>query len=166
VRSLETAFQKSLTLLAAFGGIVLFLTALLIPVNVVLRACCRTSIFGLLDAVEYGLMATTFLAAPWVLMKNAHVAVDIAAMVLPCGPRRLLARAVNLFGMALSLVLFWYALQALQVSAARGSMIRKAFVIPEWWTLLAPVVCGALLSLEFLRRAVRRDVEDRPPTGL
>ena len=78
-------------------ALILALTAILIPLNVGLRACCRTSLFGLLDAVEYGLMATTFLAAPWVLSKNAPVAVDIATLALPEGPRRALRRIVCVY---------------------------------------------------------------------
>lgn len=165
--TIQSAFDRLLALLAGAGAAVFALTALLIPVNVVLRACCRTSLFGLLDAVEYGLLATTFLAAPWVLARNAHVTVDIATIGLPARPRRMLDLVVNSLGALLSAVLAWYALAALLISHGRGSVILTAFAMPEWIPLLAPTVGGALLAVEFVRRAVRGPAAaTRAATGL
>jgi TRAP-type C4-dicarboxylate transport system permease small subunit len=146
--------------------VVLALIALAIPVNLVLRACCESPVYGLLDAVEYGLMAATFLAAPWVLRNNAHVTVDIVTLALPEGVRGPLARLVNVMGVLLSLALAWYALSAASVSFERGSMIRTAFAVPEWLTLLAPAISGSLLAVEFARRAATGVSRDRSRAGL
>ncbi|KAA3630154.1 MAG: TRAP transporter small permease, partial [Proteobacteria bacterium] len=166
IEHIERFFLRLIGLLAALSGAVLVLVALLIPVNLLLRACCSTSIFGLLDAVEYGLMAATFLAAPWVLVQGAHVAVDIVTLNLPGRLRRPLAHLVNLLGMILSSALAWYAFSAALVSYQRGSMIRTAFAVPEWLTLLAPGICGVLLAVEFLRRITRHPPASRSAPGL
>lgn len=168
---MDKLFLRLVNALAVLSGVILALVAVLIPVNLVLRACCSTSIYGLLDAVEYGLMAVTFLAAPWVLVNNGHVTVDIATLLLPDTLRRPLARLVNLAGILLSLLLAWYAFSAATISFERGSMIRTAFNVPEWLTLAPPVVAGILLAWEFLRRFWRvpvwRDPEhDRSTAGL
>lgn len=152
--------------MAALSGLILALVAVLIPINLVLRACCSTSIYGLLDAVEYGLMIATFLAAPWVLVQNGHVTVDIVTLALPARIRRPLAQVINLAGIALSGLLAWYAFKAAVVSFERGSMIRTAFNVPEWLTLVVPSVAGILLAMEFLRRLRHSPNGQRSSAGL
>jgi len=159
-------YLRLVSVLAALAGVILALTAVLIPVNLLLRSLAGTSIYGLLDAVEYGLMIVTFLAAPWVLVQNAHVTVDIATLMVPAGPRRQLARFANGVGALLSLALAWYALRAALVSFERGSVIRTAFDVPEWMTLVIPVIAGVLLAIEFIRRACSEPPAHRSSSGL
>ncbi|MXN63452.1 TRAP transporter small permease subunit [Stappia sp. GBMRC 2046] len=159
-------FDRLLVALAALAGAIFASIAILIPVNVVLRNAFGTSIYGLLDAIEYGLLAATFLAAPWVLANNAHVTVDLLTGSLRPGARRIADIAVNLLGAAVSAVFLWYALEALDLSFTRGSMIRTAFVIPEWWTLTVAPLSMALIFIEFLRKLARPASAERAATGL
>ncbi|NRG17773.1 TRAP transporter small permease [Rhizobiales bacterium] len=162
----DRSFDRLLVALAALAGAIFAAIALLIPVNVVLRNAFDTSIYGLLDAIEYGLLAATFLAAPWVLAKNAHVTVDLLVSSLRPGARRIADMAVNLMGAAVSAVFLWYALEALGLSYSRGSMIRTAFIIPEWWTLTVAPLSMALIFVEFLRKLARPASGQRAATGL
>lgn len=164
--ALDRAFDRLLGAFAALAAAILGATALLISLNVILRNAAGTTIFGLLDAVEYGLLAATFLAAPWVLARNAHVTVDLLTAALPERAARRLARAVALLGFAIAAVFLRYALEAAWASAARGSMIRTAFVIPEWWVLSVAPAAFLLICVEFLRQAVRPADRGRGPTGL
>ena len=125
----------------------------------------REPIFGLFDLVEYALLAATFLAAPWVLSRNSHVAVDLVTAALPASVARPLARFTALIGVTISAIFVWYGAEAALVSAARGSMIRTSLVVPEWWALSAAPFGFALICLEFLRQAIRPPVHG-PATGL
>jgi TRAP-type C4-dicarboxylate transport system permease small subunit len=159
MRRANAIFDGVLRLCAAIAAVIIAAIALLISVNVVLRNTGAGTLYGLLDAVEYGLLAATFLGAPWVLWKRAHVTVDLVTAALPETWARPMARIVAAIGLIVSAVFLWYALQAALASAARGSMIRTAFTIPEWWVLsVAPIGFG-LICLEFLRQLVA------PPTG-
>ncbi|MEJ8573394.1 TRAP transporter small permease [Microbaculum marinum] len=149
---LEGVYRTVTTALAILAGIILCAIALAIPVDVTLRACCSSAIFGLGDLTEHGIAAATFLGAPWVLCKNAHVAVDIFVNRLSEQSRNRLDVIVNLIGAAVSAVFFWYVLQALIIAASRGSMVRGIIVVPEWLTFLSPTVSGALLAIGFLLR--------------
>lgn len=151
---------------AWFAAAVFAAIALLITVNVILRNGFGTTVYGLLDAVEYGLLAATFLAAPWVLSKNAHVSIDLVTGALPERVARPLARCVAALGAVICAVFLYYALQAAIISAGRGSMIRTAFTIPEWWVLSVAPVSFALLSLEFLRQMISPPADERRATGL
>lgn len=149
---MEAAFRFVVTALAVLAGAIIAGVALAIPADVTLRACCNSALFGLTDLTEHGLAAATFLGAPWVLMRSAHVAVDLVTMLLPDRARHWLGVAVNLLGAAVSALLSWYTFKALTIAFARGSMVRGIIVIPEWWTLLAPALCTLLLAVGFLLR--------------
>ena len=164
--ALENLYRGLLVGLAAAAGLIFALTAALIPVNVVLRAGFSSAVFGLYDAIEFGLLAATFLAAPWVLARNAHVMVDIGLMALTDGQRRLVGRFTNLLGAALCAVFVYYSLSAALASAGRGSMIRTSFVIPEWWVLSVMPLSMGLMMIEFLLRFRRAVIADRHRVGL
>lgn len=153
-RRLEAAFLGLLLACAWVAAAILAAIALLIPANVVLRAA-GGGIYGLLDAIEYGLLAATFLAAPWVLSLNAHVSVDLLVDALTGAPRRTVERLANVLGAVVAGTFLWFALEAVFQSAARGAMIRTAFTIPEWWILAIPPAGMALVVLEFVRKLVR-----------
>ena len=165
-RALNAVYVGVLNALAALAALVIALTALLITVNVILRAFSVYSLFGLFDAIEYALMAATFLAAPWVLAKNAHVTVDIGLLALPPAARRRVARAGNLFAALLAVIFFWFALEATLASFARGSMVRTSFVFPEWWALAVMPVAMLLMAIEFVLRYLRGVDPDRMGAGL
>ncbi|MGX1100609.1 TRAP transporter small permease [Amorphus sp. MBR-141] len=167
MRLFSQSLQLVLNALAILAGAIFSLIAAAIAVNVALRALDAPQLRGMVDLIEAGMVAATFLAAPWVLSKNAHVTVDVVTTALPIETRRRLARAVCLLGMVVSAVLFWSALQAVMVSYGRGSMVRGILVYPEWWPLLAPTISGALLALEFARRTITGvDVVDRQASGI
>ena len=151
---LARAFDALLRACAWLAAAIFGATALAISLNVILRNAAGTTIFGLLDAVEYGLLAATFLAAPWVLAKHAHVTVDLVTAALPRAPAWQLARLTAAAGFAVSAVFLWYAVEAAMTSAARGSMIRTSFVVPEWWALSAAPTGFFLICIEFLRQAI------------
>ena len=110
MRKLEGLYQGLVAGLAGVAGVIFGLTAVLISVNVVLRAGFTSAIFGLYEAIEFGLLAATFLAAPWVLAHNAHVTVDIGLMVLSPRQQRRIGRLTNLLGASLCAVFVYYSL--------------------------------------------------------
>lgn len=165
MRKANAAFDALLGALAALAAAIFAAIALLIPLNVALKALGIGSIYGLLEATEYGMLAATFLAAPWVLARNAHVSVDLVTAALPEGARRRTEIVTNLLGAAAALLFLVYAVEALMVSATRGSMIRTAFVIPEWWTLTAAPLSMVLILVEFLRK-IAAPAAERARVGL
>ena len=149
---LERGFDAVLRMMARLAAVVFACIAALIPIDLVLRNAFDASIYGLLDAIEYGLLAATFLAAPWVLSINAHVSVDLFVALLAGRARRVADTLANLVGAGAAAVFLWFAVVAAAQSIERGTMIRTAFVIPEWWVLsVAPVSMGLIL-VEFARR--------------
>lgn len=166
MRTALSFFDRLLTAFALLAGVIAVAIVAAICLNVALRNIFDETIYGLFDAIEYGLLAMTFLAAPWVLSKNAHVTVDLISRGLPPRPGRMLARITNGIGCVVALFFLIYAYQAMALSMSRGSMIRTAFTIPEWWTLSVAPLSFALITLEFLRQAIWPPARPMTETGL
>ncbi len=148
------AFTRLLRLLAWLAAAIFAGIVLLIPLDLVLRNAFGISIYGLLDAIEYGLLAATFLGAPWVLFLNAHVSVDLFVGRLSGRPRRMADALANGLGASAAAVFLWFAVDAMLQSIARGTLVRTAFVIPEWWVLAVAPASMTLIVIEFIRRLV------------
>ena len=152
--------------LAILAGAILTSVAAVLVFNVASRLVAGRNVYGMVDGIELGIMAATFLAAPWVLMKNAHVRVDLVPRLLGERMRRALEIATDLLGAALSAVMCWAAGNSLMLSHARGSLVRGVLALPEWLLLIAPTAGAALLVAEFLRRVARGHTRDGAATGL
>ena len=163
---LNALFDRLLWGLAVFSAAIIAAITLAIPINVALRNLGLPVIYGTLDAIEYGLLVATFLAAPWVLAINAHVQVDLVTRALPDRGRRAASVLACGIGALAAAVLCWYATEAMVISQARGSMIRTAFTIPEWCTLTVVPVSMALCMIEFIRKIFGKQADDAPLSGL
>jgi TRAP-type C4-dicarboxylate transport system permease small subunit len=166
MRALGRLLDLIIDTLAVLAGVIFAAITVVLTVNVAMRLLVRSNVYGMVDGIEMGLMAATFLGAPWVLKKNAHVSVDIMLIGLAPATRRHVDRMTALIGAALSLIFCWASVNALLIAWTRGSMMRGVLTMPEWIPLLAPAIGGALLAVEFLRRAARAPSAQRQQTGL
>lgn len=100
---------------------------------------------------EYTLLYATVLAAPWVLRRAEHVQVTTLIAVIPGRARKVAERIVCGLGMAVCLVVAWFALKV--TLSAQGLEIRS-FEMPRW-IVYAPLPLGFfLLAVEFGRHMV------------
>tara|TARA_R110002072_G_scaffold1855_5_gene15559 strand:+ start:1964 stop:2458 length:495 start_codon:yes stop_codon:yes gene_type:complete len=159
-------FDRMLWMLAAFSAGILGAIALVIAINVALRNLGLPVIYGALDAIQYALMIATFMGAPWVLAQGGHVKVDLITSALAPRAEAMLGRVTNLIGAVAAAILGWYGVQAALASAARGSMIRTSFVIPEWWMLAFVPASLTLCVIVFLRKVMRPDAPNAALSGL
>ena len=149
---LARLYERLTGALAALAGLLLVAASLGIGIDVALRACCDSALFGLGDAIEHGIAAATFLAAPWVLARGAHVSVDIVAATLPAHLRPPLAGLADLLGLAISMGFAWACFAAFALAWERESMVRGILAFPEWGTAAPPLIGAVLLALGFALR--------------
>jgi TRAP-type C4-dicarboxylate transport system permease small subunit len=151
------AYAALVEALGLLAGILIGVGTLLIALDVALRNLFVTGIPWLIEVVEYGMYAVTFLAAPWVLRHGGHVRVDVLSTVLPAPFARLLDRIADTIGLAASCVLLWYAAKVTLASMESGSLIIKSVIFPEWWMLAVMPVASLLLAVEWARRLFRAE---------
>lgn len=154
-------FDRLLVSLAALAAGLIAVIALAIIANLILRNLKLPVIYGTLDAVEYAIMITTFMGAPWVLNKRAHVQVDLVFANLSSSNQLRLGRLTTLLGAAICVCFSWFGVVAMLESLSRGSMVRTSFVIPEWWTLVIIPFSMGLCAIEFIRQSLNPN-----PSGL
>ena len=152
---LGRAYGRLLHAGAVVAALLLGVLALLVTGDVVARNLGIGTLPWILEVSEYGLPLATFLVAPWLLYRNAHVRLDVFLTAMPLPAARALDRFSDVVGLGVSVIFVIYGGRAVVSSAERGSLVIKSVVFPEWW-LYAPVpVCFALLAFEFVRRFVR-----------
>lgn len=141
--------------LAYVVGLMFGVGTALIALDVALRNLAGIGFPWLIDAIEYGLFAGTFLAAPWVLREGAHVRVDIVVSALPPRGAALIETIADLIGLAVCLILLWYGVKVTLTAQALGSMVLKSIIFPEWRALAVVPLSSLLLAVEFILRLGR-----------
>lgn len=115
------------------------------------------NLFGLsapwaFDLSEYSLVWMTFLAAPWVLLQDRHVRIEILVEILPPAVQRLLGIAVSLVAIAACGVLAWRTGSAAIDYYQHDIMMARIWRIPRIWPYVVVPLGSALLMLAFLVR--------------
>lgn len=166
MKKLSSLFDR---LLSAMGGVsagLLALGTLVITVEIFIRGLGIGSLPWAIEAVEYALLGVTFLAAPWVLWKGAHVRVDILVEIMPPKMQRAADLLANISGVVVCAVIFYYGLVSTIGLYNSDTRIFRVLVVKEWWLFsLVPFSC-ALMLIEFARRIFKgsrpRDADVTP----
>ncbi|MCP4330186.1 MAG: TRAP transporter small permease [Alphaproteobacteria bacterium] len=169
--SVAAVYDRLLALCGLLAGSTLALLAFAITVDIVLRNAGILNFPWLLEVAEYVIYVATFLAAPWVLNRAAHVRVDVFVNVAPKPMATVMELAADLIGMATCATFAWYSLNATSISLGGSRLIYKELVIPEWPLLAVMPFAGVLLAIEFARRLRRTwiaggDMKNRMTDGL
>lgn len=150
--AIRRGYEHVLTAGLALSGVMLAGMALIVTLDVMLRALGWGSISWQVEVSEYLLYLATFTGAPWVLRQGAHVRVDVIVRGLPPGFAAALDRAVAALGLAVCAVLVTYGAAAAWDAFGSGSLIMKQLVVAEWWLLAFIPLAAALLAVEFALR--------------
>lgn len=123
--------------------------------DVLLRNLLVSGILGIVEYTEFGLYLSGILAAPWLLREGQHIKADLITQ-FASGPLAVGAEILSdVLGLAVSLTVGWYALQATLESRALGSVVRRTVEIQEWWLIAPLAIVMMLLAGEFLIRLAR-----------
>lgn len=151
---MRLAYRLLVQAMAWTAAVLLGAMAVAVTADVIARNVGWGAFPWVLEASEYALPLATFFVAPWLLVRNEHVRLDMLLHLLPGRAARLIERAANGLGIGVSAVLVVYGLRAIANSAQQGAMVVKSLVFPEWWLYVPVPLCFLLLALEFGRRLV------------
>lgn len=156
-------FNRLIDTLAVLAAVMMCVLVLLICADVLARA---TAWFQLPWSVEVsGLMLglMTFLAAPWVLRENGHIAIDLVTNALPPRAKEAAARVAMGLGAAICLTLVYLSTRLLMDAYADQLLVFGTLVYPEWWVYVVPPPIFLLLTIIFARRMMSEDaIADLP----
>jgi len=151
MRWLSLLLDRLVVAAACVSAAAIGAAAVVIMVDVTMRASgLQPPIWGA-AAIEYGLLYVTMLAAPLLVREGGHVAVETAVRLLPPPAQRTCGRAMTALCVLVCLLLAAVALDSTVASFHRGDFDIRAFDMPRW-LLLAPLAVGLFLcAAEFLR---------------
>ena len=116
------------------------------------------------DLSEYSLVWMTFLAAPWILLRDGHVRIEILVDVLGKFTQRVLGVLVSLIGLAVCVILTWRTGIAAVEYYQNDVMMARIWYIPRIWPYIVVPIGSLMLSFAFLARLALYVVE-RDPEG-
>jgi C4-dicarboxylate transporter, DctQ subunit len=136
----------------AAGATLLFVgITLAICAEVLLRYGFNSPLSWVVEMSEYALLWITFLGASWVLRHGGHVRVDILLQYLSPTALRVCGLFSSATGMATTLVLIVFGIDATWTAFARGAFKPTGTDVPTWMIVIVIPVGGLLLFLRFAR---------------
>jgi len=118
------------------------------------------------DLSEYALIWITFLGAPWVLLQDRHVRIELLVDVLPKSIQRALGIAVCLIAFAACVVLAWKTSVAALQYYDRGIMMPRIWRIPRIYPYSIIPIGSMFLGTVFLVRLRLYISETDPESAL
>lgn len=114
------------------GGGILFATAIIIAVEVVLRKLFAISMGGADELSNYALAISTSWTFGYALFRKAHIRIDVFYVRLPQRARQALdVLSLALFGVC-ALVVSYFAFRVLLTSIQRSSIANTPLATPLW----------------------------------
>ncbi len=149
---LYRAIERVAAGLAGLAALLILAMSVWITYDVLTRYFFDAASPWAFDLSEYALVWITFLAAPWVLMQDRHVRIEILVDVLPARLQRVLGIIVCLVAMAACAVLTWRTGLAAAEYLERNVMMARIWRIPRFWPYGAIPLGSALLTIVFALR--------------
>lgn len=156
------AFERLMAAFAVVAATLILLMSLWISIDVLLRNIWGIGKPWFFDLSEYTLVWVTFLGAPWVLLQDRHVRIEILVDVLPVHIQRAIGITVSIIAICICAVLSWRTgLAALQYMQ-NEIMMPRIWRIPRIWPYSVVPIGSAMLTITFAIRLLRY-VNERDP---
>ena len=152
--------------LAIVAGAMLFATALLVGLQILLRETGVQAPDWLFTSVEFGLLYMTMLSVPWLMRERGHIYIELVTATLPEGARRVLSRGVAAGAAIVCGVLTWYGVDFVAGDIATAKYDWRAPDIPRAWVSMCLPLGFALLGIECLRYVFGRQVLHSGEVGI
>lgn len=150
--SLYRAYERFTGVFAAIAALLCLLMSLWITYDVLTRTLFSWASPWAFDLSEYALVWITFLAAPWILMNDRHIRIELLVDALPRSVQRVFGVAVSVVAIGTCAVLAWRTGIAALDYFERGDMMARIWRIPRIYPyVVIPFGC-ALLTVAFVFR--------------
>jgi TRAP-type C4-dicarboxylate transport system permease small subunit len=149
---LYRGFERLTLALAVFSALLILAMSFWITYDVITRYFLDFASPWSFDLSEYSLVWITFLGAPWVLMQDRHVRIELLVDVLPVRFQRLLGIAVCVVAIFICAVLAWRTGVAAIEYYERNVMMARIWRIPRIWPYFVIPLGSGLLSVVFVLR--------------
>jgi len=152
IATLHRGFERVAALLAAVAGAVILAMSLWITYDVLSRYFFDVASPWSFDLSEYSLVWITFLGAPWVLMQDRHVRIEILVDALPVPAQRALGVTMSAIAIGVCVILVWRTGIAAVEYFRNDIMMPRIWRIPRIWPYAVIPIGSVLLACAFVAR--------------
>jgi len=143
--------------MAVVAGILIFLSFVMIVVDVTMRIVGMKPPLFTIAVVEYILLWFAMLAAPWLVRIKGHVFIDAVTQFLPHALKTIIAKIVYSICIVSSSIYCYHASGLLREAWVKDMVDVRSIDMPQW-ILFGPMpLCFLFVATEFARFLVGVD---------
>ena len=166
MRGLARLIERPARWLAYLSALLILAMSFWITYDVVTRNLFNWASPWAFDLSEYSLVWMTFLAAPWILLCDRHVRVEILIDSLGPRPQRAIGIVVSIVGLAVCAILAWRTGIGAVEYAQNDVRMGRIWNIPRIYPYVAVPFGSVALTLAFLARLLTYLGERDPEAAL
>ncbi len=157
--------EKVAAVCAGVASILFVLAGVMLTYEVVARYFFTRPTRWAAELSQMCLIWGSLLAMAWLLKKRQHIQVDAVVRLLPDSVASVIDRMVMLVIAVFSMVVCWYGFEIFYDSFSRGRTTGSLLNIPIWIVELAVPAGFALLTLQSLLEAFKRNHSSDHPSS-
>jgi TRAP-type C4-dicarboxylate transport system permease small subunit len=158
------SLADGLSRIFALLSVLLLISAMLVVCQMIfLRYFFRLPTIWQIDFVVYSATASIFLGAPYVLMRKAHVTVDVIENLLTGNPQAILQFVGKVLGLIFCIVMFAASVNYLWEALAGNWKTNSVWQIPLWIPIIPMPLGFGLLCLQYVAEFLRPKDDPREP---
>ena len=147
-------FDRILNISAILSDILLVVMGVVIVYEVVSRTVFGRSV-PIVDFCQILVTYIPFLGAAWLLREEGHAKVLLIYERLPKRAQATLIVVTSIFGVLIGIAMLWFGVLTTQSHIVRDiRLYQSALGEPLWIYLIIAPICGLLIMIQFLRRAL------------
>ena len=166
LRGFARLIERPARWLAWLSALLILSKSLWITYDVITRNLFNWASPWAFDLSEYSLVWMTFLAAPWILLRDGHVRVEILIDALGPRPQRIVGAVASVLGLAVCAVLAWRTGIAAVEYAQNDVRMGRIWNVPRIYPYVVVPLGSAALTLAFLARLLTYIGERDPEAAL
>tara|TARA_Y100000588_G_scaffold187105_1_gene201207 strand:+ start:3381 stop:3893 length:513 start_codon:yes stop_codon:yes gene_type:complete len=157
VEALGKAHLQLLILLKNIASVIIFISFVLIVLDVALIMFGYSGREATMGLVEYGLLWFTMLAAPWLARIKGHVYIDALTEFFNPAVQQVAAKLAYSVAIAGASISGWFSVDLWWEAYSTEMIDERGVELMQWW-LYAPMPIGFfLVAIEFLRYLIGID---------
>lgn len=145
------AFDSFVTLTENISAALIWLLAIAVSVNILLRRFLRVDLGWLFEATEYSLLLLAFLGGASLLRARGHVSVDLAGELVLRRKRAFVVLVGDVGGALVVLVMLAVSSIVTYQSLQDGFVTTGIVEIPRWWIFAVLPAGFAMMAVQAFR---------------
>ena len=157
MKAIVRGYNFVLNGMAVLAGVLIFLTFVMIVVDVTMRIVGLKPPLFTIAVVEYILLWFTMLAAPWLVRIKGHVFIDAVTQFLPAAVKTVTAKITYAICITAATIYCIHAAGLFWVAWIEDKVDVRSVDMPQW-ALFGPMpICFLFVAIEFARYFVGVD---------